>query len=96
MPKGQVFTIKDPKWYCPKCGHDKIKGCAAQCAEDMCEMWFECAKCGYDPTDICDKVETVWGWDDTMVHFALEVYRDCHPAGKAIYAAAMAVEGAKE
>ena len=85
MPKGQVFVIKDSKWFCPKCGHNKIKGNSAQCCEDACEMWFECEKCGYDPAGICDRVETIWGWEDDLVGFALEVYRDCHPTGKEIY-----------
>ena len=84
MAKGIIFKIKDERWFCPVCNHNKIIGKAAQCCEDGCEMWFECENCGYDPTGICDKVETVMGWDDEMQVYALEVYRDCHPAGKAI------------
>jgi len=82
MPKGKVYHIKDKRWFCPDCGHNKIKAVAAQTREDGCEMWFECEKCGYDPAGICDRVETVWGWEDELEVFALEVYRDCHLAGK--------------
>jgi len=81
MPKGIMFKISNARWNCPECGHDKVKGESAQVCEDGCEMWFECEKCGYDPAGTGDHVETVWGWDDELVSFALEVYRDCHPAG---------------
>lgn len=85
MAKGKIKLILDPKWYCPICGHNKIKGNSRQVSEDCCEMWFECEKCGYDPAGICDRVETIWGWEDELETFALEIYRDCHPAGRKMY-----------
>lgn len=93
MKKGFVLIINDQRWYCPKCGHNKIKGCAAQVCEDGCEMWFECEKCGYDPAGICDRVVTVWGWEEELAVFAAEIYRDCHPAGKEILAKHQALKG---
>lgn len=74
MKKGVVLIIKDERWYCPECGHNKIKGAAGQCSEDCCEMWFECAKCGYNPAGPCDMVETIWGWEEEMAVFAKVVY----------------------
>lgn len=84
MSKDRIFIIKDLRWYCPKCGHNKVRGKSAQVCEDGCEMWFECEKCGYDPAGICDRVVTIMGWQDNMIDYALEVYRDCHPACKKI------------
>lgn len=75
MPKGQVFIIKDPKWYCPECGHNKIIGKSEQAGEDYCEMWYQCAACGYEPAgDMGDRVETIWGWEDEYAGYALAVW----------------------
>ena len=82
----KVMVVKDAQWFCPICGHNKIKGVSAQVSVDGCEMWFECEKCGYDPAAECfEHVETVMGWNDELVPWALEIYRDRHPAGRAIY-----------
>lgn len=35
---------------CPKCGNSEIfYAHAEQCAEDCCDIWISCLKCGYDP-----------------------------------------------
>ena len=49
---------------CPKCGNTKeFKAISQQVAEDGCENWVECGKCGHCPTDDkpLHRVESVMG-----------------------------------
>jgi len=79
----KVFTISDPDYNCPKCGHNTIIGRSAQVCEDGCEMWVECQNCGYDPSDCGDHIETVWGWDKEFAVSAIAVWGEKMRALKA-------------
>lgn len=78
MKHSRKWQVKDSKYFCPKCGGSLLAGKSRQNGEDVCSMWVECAKCGYDPTggDSYEQVETVWGWEDELAAFALEIWHD--------------------
>ena len=68
----RLFTLKPNSTFspCPRCGNNEVfKAVAERFAEDCCEVWVECAKCGHDPTAEgetafeCDgtRMEDVWG-----------------------------------
>ncbi len=64
---------------CPQCqNREQFTARSAQCAEDACEIWIECA-CGFDPTRESGlyRVEDVWGsLDVPNILTALEVWNE--------------------
>ncbi len=70
------YEINESKYRCPECGNDKLRARSVQVCEDGCEMWVECAVCGYDPAESGDHVETVMGWDAGLEVYALDVWRE--------------------
>lgn len=60
------------RYCCPKCGSIKLSGKSRQCCADGCEMWFECANCGWYPDS--DKIETVMGWDNDLTQSAANIW----------------------
>ena len=64
----------DNKYECPICGSTTLEGKSRQVSQDSCEMWFECAKCGYD-TSPRDHVETVMGWRSDLKECAVELWQ---------------------
>lgn len=62
---------------CPKCGNrEHFTIHAEQCAEDCCEVWAQCAKCGHRPPP-GNEIEDVWGsLDDGMVQGTLEIWNE--------------------
>ena len=66
----------DEKYECPICKSCILAGKSRQVSEDSCEMWFECAKCGYD-TNPRDHVETVMGWQPELKGCAVESWQNC-------------------
>jgi len=74
-------TLKNNSKITPcKCGNNtQFNAYSNQCAEDSCEVWVECAECGYDPTfgHPCMRFEDVWGGTDNgNVLMALECWND--------------------
>lgn len=66
---------KDKEDYCPKCNSDLIRGRSEQICEDGCEMWIECANCGWSGNYL-NKVETVWGWQEEYLGYAFEAWKE--------------------
>lgn len=65
---------------CPKCGNVReFVAHSDYCAEDCCDVWVECGKCGYDPTSEKwgHRFEDVWGGvNDGNVIAALSCWDD--------------------
>lgn len=65
---------------CPKCrNNNKFKAHSSQVEEDICEVWVECDKCGFDPTaeHITYRFEdTFGGTNDRNCIIALDCWND--------------------
>ena len=65
---------------CPKCGNNLLFNILSeQVAEDSCDVWAECAVCGYDPTSGKEghRLESVWGGtDDNNCIWAVECWNE--------------------
>jgi predicted RNA-binding Zn-ribbon protein involved in translation (DUF1610 family) len=74
----RIVRVKKKMHACPKCGCRVLLGRSAQIGEDVCEMWYVCKDCGYDPTTGIEKighrVETVWGWQGEYAGDAFAVW----------------------
>lgn len=49
---------------CPQCGNQtEFMAYADRIAEDCCEVWVQCSRCGHDPTKEMpgERLEDVWG-----------------------------------
>lgn len=60
---------------CPKCGNGRhFEAVSQQVAEDCCEVWVVCGRCGHDPTEgyTGHRLEDVWGaLDVETIHCAM-------------------------
>lgn len=88
--RGIKFTVnKEAKVEpCPECGNEtEFRAKSRQVAEDHCNVWVRCGKCGFDPTEerTLHRYEDVWGgvnkytissalmvWNDVIIEFYKE------------------------
>lgn len=76
MASRLIYVKRGDMEPCPSCGNSvwfRIK--SEQVAEDLCEVWAQCDKCGHKPADA--EMEDVWGdvGDDNAVS-ALNVWNE--------------------
>ena len=80
MARNIRMSVKSKVEPCPKCGNKLLfKVHSLQVSEETCDVWAECAVCGYDPTNgkVGSRFESVMGGtDDYNCIWAVSCWND--------------------